>query len=62
MSILESTVNAIQADPDLAKFKFRLNNKWGNGGHNHSTVGNFLRAKLSSQSIIGPPPSSARED
>lgn len=45
VSKLESTVNAIQADPDLAKFKFRLDNKWINGGHNHSTVGKFFGAK-----------------
>jgi uncharacterized OsmC-like protein len=41
---VESTVNAIKDKPDIAKFKFRLHNKWINGGHNHSTVGNFYGA------------------
>ncbi len=41
---VESTVEAIKGQPDIAKFKFRLNNKWINGGHNHSTVGNFYGA------------------
>ncbi|MDA2919397.1 OsmC family protein [Desulfobacterota bacterium AH_259_B03_O07] len=42
---VEEVVNAVNAfteNPDLANFKFRLSNKWINGGHNHSTVGNFF--------------------
>lgn len=41
---VEEVVNAINTfgdNPDLANFKFRLSNKWINGGHNHSTVRNF---------------------
>lgn len=38
---VESTVKAIQDNAELAKFKFRLHNKWMDGGHNHSTVGDF---------------------
>ena len=38
---VEKMVNDIKEKPELAKFKFRLNNKWIDGGHNHSTVGNF---------------------
>ncbi len=45
LSVLESTVNAIQQNPDLAKFRFRLHNRWIDGGHNHSTVGNFYGAR-----------------
>jgi uncharacterized OsmC-like protein len=41
---VENTVNAIKEKPDIAKFKFRLHNKWMNGGHNHSTIGNFYGA------------------
>jgi uncharacterized OsmC-like protein len=38
---LEGSVKAIEENPGLAKFKFRLHNRWVNGGHNHSTVGKF---------------------
>ena len=41
VSAVESTVSAVEENPDLAKFKFRLHNKWIDGGHNHSTVTNF---------------------
>uniref|UniRef100_B8HSC6 OsmC family protein n=1 Tax=Cyanothece sp. (strain PCC 7425 / ATCC 29141) TaxID=395961 RepID=B8HSC6_CYAP4 len=41
VSMIEHTVNAIQAQPELAKFKFRLHNTWISGGHNHAQVGNF---------------------
>ena len=41
VSKVEGTVEAIKGQPDIAKFKFRLNNKWINAGHNHSTVGKF---------------------
>lgn len=45
MRTLVTTIDAIQADPGLATFKFRLENKWVSGGHNRSTVGNFYGAK-----------------
>jgi uncharacterized OsmC-like protein len=41
---LESTVKAIEEQPDIAQFKFRLRNKWVDGGHNHSTVGDLYGA------------------
>ena len=41
VSAVENTVSAVEENPDLAKFKFRLHNKWIDGGHNHSTVTNF---------------------
>ncbi len=41
VNAVESTVHAIQENAGLAKFRFRLHNKWMGGGHNHSTVGDF---------------------
>ncbi|GAB4389377.1 MAG: OsmC family protein [Thermodesulfovibrionales bacterium] len=42
---VEGTVEAIKGDPGAAKFRFRLHNKWIDGGHNRSTVGGFFGAK-----------------
>ena len=39
------TIDAIKSDADIAKCKFRLSNKWINGGNNHSIVGGFYGAK-----------------
>ncbi len=44
VSQLFSTIDAIDGSPRLAKFKFRAENKWINGGHNRSTIQNFSRA------------------
>ncbi len=41
---LFETVEQIKKTPDLAVFKFRLNNKWLDCGHNRSTVQNFYGA------------------
>jgi uncharacterized OsmC-like protein len=41
---VEEAVSAFKADPSLAKFKFRINNKWIDGGHNITTVGKFYGA------------------
>ncbi len=38
---LQTTIDAVKDNPELAKFKFRLSNKWINGGHNQSTISNF---------------------
>ncbi|MCP5433596.1 MAG: OsmC family protein [Alphaproteobacteria bacterium] len=38
---LADTIDAIKADPGLAKFNFRLKNEWIDGGLNHSTVTDF---------------------
>ena len=38
---LFDTIDAIKSEPDLAKFKFRITNKWLGGGHNHTTVKDF---------------------
>jgi uncharacterized OsmC-like protein len=38
---ITGTINAIQANPEIAKFKFRVRNKWVTGGHNRATVKDF---------------------
>lgn len=45
VAYVEETIEALAENPELAEFKFRLSNKWVNGGHNHSTVGNFYGVK-----------------
>ena len=41
---VQNTVSAIKDKPEIAQFKFRLHNKWINGGHNHSLVQDFYGA------------------
>jgi uncharacterized OsmC-like protein len=41
---LFETIEAIQADPALAPFQFRAENRWVSGGHNRSTVEDFYGA------------------
>ena len=41
---LMQTVDAVKADPTVAKFRFRLNNQWLEGGHNRSTLNEFYGA------------------
>ena len=41
---LETTIDAIQQTPELAKFTFRATNKWFSGGHNRSTIKEFYGA------------------
>ena len=38
---LENTIDAVNAQPDLASFKFRARNQWITGGHNRSTIKDF---------------------
>jgi uncharacterized OsmC-like protein len=38
---LGANINAIQGEPDLAKFQFRATNTWINGGHNRTTIKEF---------------------
>ena len=42
---LFGTIDAIKDDASIAKFNFRIRNKWFNGGENHSTVTDFYGAK-----------------
>ncbi|MEE8575283.1 MAG: OsmC family protein [Thermodesulfobacteriota bacterium] len=38
------SINAIEENPNLAKFKFHLSNRWISGGRSHSTVSDFYGA------------------
>lgn len=38
---LFDTIDAIKVEPDIAKFKFRISNKWIDGGRNRSTIKDF---------------------
>jgi uncharacterized OsmC-like protein len=38
------TIDAIKADPSLAKFQFRARNSWLSGGENRSTIRDFFGA------------------
>jgi len=42
---VKELVGKIEQDPDLAKCKFRLRNKWVSCGHNRSTIEDFHGAK-----------------
>jgi uncharacterized OsmC-like protein len=65
---VENTVKAIQEKPDIAKFKFRLSNKWIKGGHNHSTISSFYGANQENSHLqtfhldADEPPALAGED
>ncbi len=41
---LMQTIDAVKANPTIAKFRFRLNNEWFEGGHNRSTLNEFYGA------------------
>ncbi len=40
-----ATIQAIQADPAIAQFRFRARNRWVNGGENRSTIKDFYGAR-----------------
>ena len=42
---LIGTINAIKSDPDIARFQFRAETKWLNGGHCRTEFKNFYGAK-----------------
>ena len=42
---LLDTVHAIKDEPAIAKFNFRVSNKWLNSGHNHTTINDFYGAR-----------------
>lgn len=46
---LFNTIDAVKGDSEIAKFKFRVKNKWVNGGHNRTTVMDFYGAKQEHQ-------------
>ena len=41
---LFATLDAVKANPDLAKFQFRATNRWVNGTHNRSSIQGFYGA------------------
>lgn len=42
---LFQTIDAIEQDPDVSRFNFRVENSWVNGAHNRATVNDFHGAK-----------------
>ena len=44
VSRLSETIEAIKANPELAKFRFRARNKWIYGGHNRTEIKDFYGA------------------
>jgi uncharacterized OsmC-like protein len=44
VTALGQTVEAVQGQPDIAKFQFRAKNKWMSGGHNRSQIQGFYGA------------------
>ena len=38
---LFNTIDSVKKSPVIAKFKFRANNEWFDGGHNRTTIRNF---------------------
>ena len=41
---LFATLDAVKADPSLAKFQFRARNRWIDGAHNRTTIRDFYAA------------------
>ena len=41
MDVLWKTINAVKNEPVLGKSKFRIHNRWIEGGYNKTTVSNF---------------------
>ncbi len=44
LNVLNETVGAIQADPELAKCHIRASNKWIDASHNCTTINGFFGA------------------
>jgi len=40
---LANTIDTVKATPSVAKFKFRIRNRWANGSRNHSIAQNVHR-------------------
>jgi uncharacterized OsmC-like protein len=43
-TVLFGTLDAIKADPSIAKFQFRARNRWIDGAHNRTTIRDFYAA------------------
>lgn len=50
MDQMYQTLDAIKAEPSLARFKFRANNVWIDGGTNRSTIKDFYGAGVEDES------------
>jgi len=50
---LVQTVNAIKANPELARFQFRATAKWMGGGHSRTTIKGFYGAGQEDSSRTG---------
>ncbi len=44
LEVVNGVINAVTENPELGKSKFRVNNKWIDGGHNRTTVLGFYSA------------------
>ena len=44
VNAVESVINDVNENPELAKSKFRAKNEWIDGGHNRTTVTGFYSA------------------
>jgi uncharacterized OsmC-like protein len=44
VTALGEVFEAVQGDPEIAKFQFRVRNKWLGGGHNRSEIQSFYGA------------------
>lgn len=51
---LIGTIQAVKADPEIAKFQFRAKTKWINGGHSRTEFQNFFGAKAEDTSRTEP--------
>ena len=51
---LVGTVNAIKANPDLARFTFRASSEWAGGGHSQTKIQGFYGAGAEDTSRTGP--------
>jgi uncharacterized OsmC-like protein len=43
-TVLFGTLDAIKADPSIARFQFRARNRWIDGAHNRTTIRDFYAA------------------
>jgi uncharacterized OsmC-like protein len=50
---LYGTLDAIKADPTLARFQFRARNRWIDGAHNRTTIRDFYAANQEDTSRAG---------
>jgi uncharacterized OsmC-like protein len=53
-TVLFGTLDAINADPSIAKFQFRARNRWIDGAHNRTTIRGFYAANQEDMSRAEP--------